>query len=611
MAATLEEQAEGLPTEPGVYLWKDAEGVVLYVGKAINLRQRVKQYLGGHDGRYMVPFLVQSSTRIETVPVRTEKEALLLENLLIKQHKPRYNIKLRDDKNFLHVRIDPRAEWPRFTLVRRPRDDGAKYFGPYHTATTARRTLQFVQRSFPLRTCTDAVLASRKKPCLLYQLKRCVAPCVGLCTKDAYDDVLQDAVLFLGGKDRELQSRLTTQMVALADAERFEEAARVRDVLTAVRASLDRQVVADVKMGDRDAWGLHREGDRGAIACLPVRGGLAREPMVFPFAGELGEDAELLTATLNRWYREEGTAPAEVLVPVELPAVLAEIVSELRGTTVRVYCPQRGDKTRLVEIAGNAAKSRFAVDHGEEDRIQRALDGIAEIAQLSGPPTRIECYDNSNLLGMDPVASQVVFIDGRPSRKDYRRYKVKTVVGADDYATMEEILRRRLTRAMESGEFPDLIVVDGGRGQLNSALAVLQELGLEQQPVIGLAKPRTERKAGDRDAVDKIVLPWEPEPVVLRYDDPSLRLLQHLRDEAHDTAVGFHRKTRSKRTLKSALEDLPGIGPARRKALLVHFGSMSAIRAADVDTLAKAPGMGKKLAEGLWRALHLPAGEGR
>jgi len=609
MAATLEEQAEGLPTEPGVYLWKDAEGVVLYVGKAINLRQRVKQYLGGHDGRYMVPFLVQSSTRIETVPVRTEKEALLLENLLIKQHKPRYNIKLRDDKNFLHVRIDPRAEWPRFTLVRRPRDDGAKYFGPYHTATTARRTLQFVQRSFPLRTCTDAVLASRKKPCLLYQLKRCVAPCVGLCTKDAYDDVLQDAVLFLGGKDRELQSRLTTQMVALADAERFEDAARVRDVLTAVRASLDRQVVADVKMGDRDAWGLHREGDRGAIACLPVRGGLAREPMVFPFAGELGEDAELLTATLNRWYREEGTAPAEVLVPVELPAVLAEIVSELRGTIVRVYCPQRGDKTRLVEIAGNAAKSRFAVDHGEEERIQRALDGIAEIAQLSGPPTRIECYDNSNLLGMDPVASQVVFLDGRPSRKDYRRYKVKTVVGADDYATMEEILRRRLTRALESGEFPDLIVVDGGRGQLNSALAVLQELGLEQQPVIGLAKPRTERKAGDRDAVDKIVLPWEPEPVVLRYDDPSLRLLQHLRDEAHDTAVGFHRKTRSKRTLKSALEDLPGIGPTRRRALLMHFGSMSAIRAADVDALSEAPGMGKKLAEGLWKALL--AGSGR
>ncbi len=606
MLPSLEDQADGLPTEPGVYLWKDADGVVLYVGKAINLRQRVKQYLAGHDGRYMVPFLVNNAVRIETVPVRTEKEALLLENLYIKQHKPRYNIKLRDDKNFLHVRVDPRAEWPRFSLVRRPTDDGAKYFGPYHTATTARRTLQFVQRSFPLRTCTDAVLRSRKKPCLLHQLKRCIAPCVNLCTREAYDDVLQDAVLFLGGRDRELQGRLTQQMTALADAERFEEAARVRDLLSAVRASLDRQVVADVRMGDRDAWGLHREGDRGAIACLPVRGGLAREPMVFPFAGELGEDAELLTTTLNRWYREEGTAPAEVLVPVELPAVIEEILTEQRGAAVRVHMPQRGDKTRLVEIASNAAKSRFAVDHGEEERIQRALDGIAELAQLSGPPVRIECYDNSNLLGMDPVASQVVFIDGRPSRKDYRRYKVKTVVGADDYATMEEILRRRLTRAVESGDFPDLIVVDGGRGQLNSALAVLTELGLEQQPVIGLSKPRTERRAGDREAVDKIVLPWEPDPVVLRYDDPSLRLLQHLRDEAHDTAVQFHRKTRSKRTLRSALEDLPGVGPARRKALLLHFGSMSAIRAADVETLAKAPGMGRKLAEGLWQGLHAP-----
>ncbi|MSP54070.1 MAG: excinuclease ABC subunit UvrC [Myxococcales bacterium] len=601
---TLEEQADGLPAEPGVYLWKDADGVVLYVGKAVSLRARVKQYLGGHDGRYMVPFLVNQAVRIETIQVRTEKEALLLENSLIKQHRPRYNIKLRDDKNFLHVRIDPRSEWPRFSLVRRPKDDGAKYFGPYHSATTARRTLQFVQRSFPLRTCTDAVLRSRKKPCLMHQLKRCIAPCVALCTIEEYEAVLQDAVLFLGGRDRELQGRLTVKMGVLADEERFEEAARVRDLLTAVRASLDRQVVADVRMGDRDVWGLHREGDRGAIACMPVRGGLAREPMVFPFSGELAEDAEVLTATLNRWYSEEGTAPPEVLVPEELPAVITEILSELRGLVVRVLVPQRGDKSRLVEIATNAARSRFAVDHGEEDRIQRALDGIAEIAQLDAPPSRIECFDNSNLLGMDPVASQVVFIDGKPSRKDYRRYKVKTVIGADDYATMEEILRRRLTRAMESGEFPDLIVVDGGRGQLNSALAVLTELGLEQQPVIGLAKPRTERKRGDRDAVDKIVLPWEPEPVVLRYDDPALRLLQHLRDEAHDTAVGFHRKTRSARTVRSALEDLPGVGPARRKALLLHFGSMAAMRAADVATLALAPGVGPKLAQTLWTALH-------
>ncbi len=607
MPPALDEQADALPTEPGVYLWKDADGVVLYVGKANNLRARVKQYLGGHDGRYMVPFLVHHAVRIETIPVHSEKEALLLENSLIKQHRPRYNIKLRDDKSFLHVRIDPRAEWPRFSLVRRPKDDGAKYFGPYHSASTARRTLQFVQRSFPLRTCSDAVLASRKKPCLLYQLHRCVAPCVDLCTKDAYDEVMEDAVLFLGGKDRELQARLTVQMTVLAEEERYEEAARVRDLLLAVRTSLDRQVVADVKMGERDAWGLHREGDRGAISCLPVRGGLVREPMVFPFAGELGESAEILTATLNRWYREEGTAPPEVLVPEALPDVLGEILSELRGSAVRVHAPQRGDKIRLITIATSAAQTRFAVDHGEEERLHRALDAIAEIAQLPGPPTRIECYDNSNLLGTDPVASQVVFIDGKPSRKDYRRYNVKTVVGADDYATMREILLRRLKRAMESGEFPDLIVVDGGRGQLNSALAVLTELGLEHQPVIGLSKPRTERKAGDRDAVDKIVLPWESEPVVLRYDDPALRLLQHVRDEAHDTAVGFHRKTRSKRQFTSALEEMPGVGPARRKALLIHFGSMSAVRAADVAALETAPGMGRKLAEKLWASLHKPA----
>lgn len=606
MRSGLDDQADALPTEPGVYLWKDADGVVLYVGKANNLRARVKQYLGGHDGRFMVPFLVNQATRIETVPVHSEKEALLLENSLIKQHRPRYNIRLRDDKAFLHIRIDPRAPWPRFTMVRRVADDGARYFGPYHSASTARRTLQFVQRSFPLRTCTDAVLRSRRKPCLLFQMHRCVAPCVDACTREAYGGVVDDALLFLSGKDKELRRRLTAQMTELAEAERFEEAARVRDLLHALQDTLDRQVVADVKLGERDAWGLHREGDRGAVACLPVRGGLAREPLVFPFAGELGEDAELLTETLHRWYTDEGTAPPEVLVPVALPGVLEELLTELRGTAVRVHAPQRGDKTRLIAIATASAQSRYAVDHGEEERLQRALDGIATLAQLDGPPTRIECYDNSNLLGMDPVASQVVFIDGRPSRKDYRRYKVKTVVGADDFATMREILHRRLTRAIASGEFPDLIVVDGGRGQLNSALAVLQELGLEQQPVIGLSKPRTERRAGDRDAVDKIVLPWEPEPIVLRHDDPSLRLLQHLRDEAHDTAVGFHRKTRSRRQIGSALDALPGIGPARRKALLVHFGSLAAVRAADVDALAAVPGVGRALAESLWRGLHAP-----
>lgn len=601
----LVEQAELLPTTAGVYLFKDRRGEVLYVGKAVNLRARVRQYLQGHDERFMVRYLVAAAERVEVVPTTTEKEALLLENSLIKQHRPRYNVKLRDDKNFLHLRVDPRAPWPRFTLVRRPKDDGARYFGPYHSATQARRALAFVQRSFPMRTCTDAVLKSRRRPCLLHQMHRCTAPCVGLVDRPAYAEIVDDAVLFLQGRDKDLLARLAERMAEHAEAERFEEAARLRDVIRAVGSVLDRQAVADVKLGDRDAWGLHREGDRGAIACVPVREGLVREPHVFPFEGAIEPDAELLSAALNAWY-EPGRTPPEVLLP-EAPADLAaleEVLSERRGTRVRLAVPQRGDKTRLLELARSAAATRWAQGHSEQDRIARALETLAETCGLDTPPYRIECFDNSNLLGQEPVASQVVFVEGRPAKKEYRRYTVKTVVGADDYATMREILGRRLRRAAEEGDFPDLLVVDGGRGQLSAATDVLRELGLEDLAVIGIAKPRTERARGDRDAVDKIILRDRPDPVILRHDDPALRLLQHLRDEAHRTAVGFHRERRSKARLQSQLEALPGVGPARKKALLLHFGSVAGVRQASVEQIAGLPGFGPAMARRVWAALH-------
>ena len=602
-------QAENLPTTAGVYLFKGRDGEVLYVGKAVNLRSRVKQYIQGHDERFMVRYLVAQADRVEVVPVSNEKEALILENSLIKQHQPRYNVKLRDDKSFLHMRVDPRAFWPRFTLVRRPKDDGARYFGPYHSASSARATLAFVQRSFPMRTCTDAVLRARKRPCLLHQMHRCIAPCVGLCTQAAYDEVLADAILFVSGRDKDLLRRLEAKMQAAAEEERYEEAARTRDLIRSLESTLDKQTVADVKMGDRDAWGLFREGDRGVVTCLPVRSGLAREPLAFPFDGQVDDDGELLSATLNTWYGGEGWIPPEVLIPFDLVdrAALEEVLIERRGTRTSVHVPQRGEKVRVMEIARGAAEARYRSRHDEADRIARALDGIAELVGLDAPPYRIECYDNSNLLGEDPVASQVVFIEGRPARAEYRRYKIKTVVGADDYATMREILGRRLKRAAEEGNFPDLIVVDGGKGQLHAAEDVLRELGLEDQPVIGLAKPRTVRRKGDRDAVDKVILRGDPEPVILRHDDPSLRLLQHLRDEAHSTAVGFHRKQRSKSKLHSALEDIEGIGPTRRKSLLKHFGSMTAIRQASVEQLAEVEGFGPAAAQRVWDAMRAPA----
>jgi len=606
------EQAAALPTTAGVYMFKDKHGEVLYVGKAINLRSRVKQYVQGHDERFMVRYLVAAAQTVEVFPTPTEKEALILENELIKQHRPRYNTKLRDDKNFLHLRIDPKAKSPRFTLVRRIKDDGARYFGPYASATNARRTITFVSRSFPLRTCTDQVLRTRKKPCLLYQMKRCLGPCVDLCTPAEYDETVQDAMLFLAGKDRELVSRLQARMMALADEERFEEAMRHRDVIAAVKSSLESHSVVDVRLGDRDVWALYREGQRGAVAVLPVRAGHMQQPLVFPFDGEIAEDGELLSAFLNTWYQAGDRVPPEVLVPVDTPdhVALQDVLSERRGTKVALAVPKRGEKVRVLEIAEQAAKARFATTHSAEDRAAHALEALAEIAGLEVPPYRIECYDNSNLLGQDAVASQVVFIEGVPARAEYRRYKIKTVIGADDYASMREILTRRLRRASEEGNFPDLIVVDGGRGQLSAAEDVLRELGLEDQPVIGLSKPRTERKRGERDAVDKIILRDNPDPVILAENHPTLRMLQYIRDEAHRTAIGFHRKTRSKSHLKSALDDLPGVGATRRQALLTHFGSVKALRAADVDKIAEIPGFGPALAQRVWDSLRKDVAEG-
>ena len=594
----LQEQVEALPLVPGVYLFKDHRGQVLYVGKANNLRVRVRQYLGGHDERYMVRYLVAAAASVDVVPVSSEREALLMESTLIKQHHPRYNTKWRDDKNFLHLRLDPTSEWPRFTLVRRVRDDGARYFGPYHSATTARRTLSFLSRNFALRTCTDKALAARRRPCVLFQLHRCSAPCVGKVSKEDYTTITSDALLFLSGKSKELLRRTSERMTAFAEEERFEEAARLRDLLRMLEGALDRQSVVDTRLGDRDVWGLYREGDRGVVVCLPVREGLARDPQLFPFDGEIGEAGEILSSLFNAVY-DQVPVPPEILAS-SLPdaaEALAELLSERRGSRVDLRVPQRGEKVRVLQIAEESAKAHFLLNNSEEERVTRALEGIAELVGLSAPPTRIECYDNSNLLGEDPVASQVVFIDGRPDRSEYRRYKVKTVVGADDYATMREILGRRMKRALAEGDFPDLLVVDGGRGQLSAAEDVLAELGLSEQPVIGISKPRTERRRGEWDAVDKLILRNQPEPVVLRHDHPSLRLLQHIRDEAHREAVGFHRKQRSKSKLHSALDDVPGIGPTRRKALLSHFGSMSGLKKATVAQIAEVPGIGAALAE--------------
>jgi excinuclease ABC subunit C len=614
---SLEERIARLPTSPGVYLFLNPKGTVLYVGKALSLRARVRQYFAGHDSRAMVPRLVREIAEVEVVLTSTEKEALILENTLIKKHQPRYNAKLRDDKNFLHLRLDFRAPWPRLELRRSIRADGARWFGPYHSAARARQTLDAVQRHFPLRRCSDRTVHARRRPCLLFQMGRCVAPCTEPVERAAYLGIAEEAALFLAGRSKELTERLEGRMLTLAEEERFEEAARVRDLIRAVQATVERQRVVDKSLADRDVWGLFREGERTVAAMLPVRGGFLQDPLVRWVDGALHEDGPLLSTLLNQHYDPvEGEdprerIPPELLIPAELEdgEALEELLSERRGARVRLHRPQRGDKVALVELATRNARERFLGGTTDEDRNQRALEALATLCRLPQPPQRIECFDNSNLQGSDPVSSMVVFVDGRPHRPAYRRYRVKTVDGADDFGTMREILGRRYRRAIAEDDLPDLVVVDGGRGQLSAAMAVLAELGLDELPVIGLAKARGPKRRGERQAQDRIVLPWIKDPLRVKPSNPALRLLQRIRDESHETAVRYHRKLRRKRALTSALDELPGVGPARRSALLKHFGSARRAAEASLEELCAVPGLGPKLAAEIHRALH-PEAEG-
>jgi excinuclease ABC subunit C len=669
MAGELDAKIANAPRNPGVYLMKDGEGAVLYVGKARDLKARIRAYFEGTDGRAMIPFLVSRVRDIEFIITATEKEALILENNLIKEHRPRYNVTFRDDKTYYSIRIDPAEPFPRFQLVRRPKKDGAFCFGPYPSGGAAKETLRFLQTVLKLRSCRDRDLKDRRRPCLEHQIGRCSAPCAGRIGVEAYGGLVRDGIAFLEGKGRALIDDLRGRMEAAAEALRFEEAAALRDRIAAIEATLEKQRIVSLAGRNRDLFGLYREGDLTQICSLFVREGRMIGQKVFPVLGLRAESAELLSGLLMRYYDSGAEIPDEVAVPLALEDgnLLAEWLSEKRGRAVSIAAPKRGEPLALMAIANRNAENAFRTARSASASPEATLPLLAEKLKLSNLPRRIECFDISNIGGRHAVGSLVAFTAGLPDKSGYRRFRIRTVPGADDYAMMYEVLRRRYEKREA---LPDLVMVDGGRGQLGVALAVLKDLGIEGVDVIALAKERDEAQPagkgdrvspggrgaapaaaavpeGDRDRgherngpagpapggaaadagsaggaglsgglpegagagsgaggpgaspgsrEDRVFLPGRKDPVYLSRWPAALFLLQRIRDEAHRFAVTYHRKVRQKADLQSLLDRIEGIGPARRKALLVFFGDVKRIRAAGLADLMQVEGIGGQTA---------------
>lgn len=625
----LKKQLAALPARPGVYIMRNAKGEVIYVGKAAKLKDRVRSYFGSpHMMEPKTLALRQHIDDFEYIVVGNAGEALILEATLIKRHQPFFNIRLKDDKRYPYLKVDVQNPWPRVYITRRIEKDGARYFGPYASAGSVRATLDLTKKLFPWRSCTKEITGKDARPCLDYYIKRCIAPCTAFCTKEEYDEVIEDVILFLEGKADDVMRRLRDQMARAAEQMEYERAAQIRDQLRSIERTVERQMVATTRQEDVDIFGIARDGDQACVQVFFVRGTqmIGRDTFVLEGVRDESDDA-VLTNFLLQYYEGAQYIPKLVAIPSEVEdrQTIEELLSEKRGSLVEVRVPERGEKKRLVELAGENAKESLSLMRvkwmADANKTELALEQLMEELSLPDVPHRIECYDNSNIQGTNPVSSMVVFIDGKPATNQYRRFKVKTVVGADDFATMAEVLRRRFKNHGKSGnhggtedtavsqghgeltvaenpdsamvhresegwDLPDLVIIDGGKGQLGAAVQVMRELGVHHIPTVGLAK-----------RFEELFVPDEDEPVVLPRGSEALYLVQRVRDEAHRFAITFHRQVRGKSSIQSALDTIPGIGPKRKKALLRKFGSVKQIREADVAEIASTVGFTKALAE--------------
>jgi len=604
----LEEKLTRLPAAPGVYIFKDARHEVIYVGKAKSLRPRVRSYFRqSGDTRIFYECLVSRIADFDFVVTGSEKEALILENNLIKQFQPRYNIRLRDEKTYISLKIDLNAPFPRIQFPKkagsraeveqRKRERGVLYFGPYSSAKSARETVRFVNSVFPIRKCSDTVFGKRARPCLHAQMGNCMGPCSGEVDEGAYREMLHDAILFLQGKNDEALRALRAKMKAAADAREYELAATLRDRVGAIERTIEKQRITSDRAVDRDVFGMFREGGRVAFQAMFVRHGRLEDVAVHEFDAHGLPDAELLAEFLGRFYGQMRFTPPEVLVPVEPTGreTLQEWLNELRGRRVAISVPRRGSRRELIGMANRNARSSFEARHTSRKRAKLLLGSVRKMLELRNVPVRIECFDISNLRGKTAVGSLVGFTDAAPDKARYRRFRIKTVAGQDDFAMLREVLRRRY-RGKE--DLPDLILVDGGAGQVSAVLDVLREFGIEEADLVGIAK------AHRKGEIERFFKPGRREPIVLPSDSGELLLLERVRDEAHRFAITYHKKLRERGFLHSPLEDIPGLGPKRIAALRKHFGSLKAIESAMPEQLAEVENISARLAKIVYNHLH-------
>ncbi|OQY18515.1 MAG: excinuclease ABC subunit C [Desulfobacteraceae bacterium 4572_35.1] len=598
-----------ISTASGVYLMSDDNGRVLYVGKARNLRARLRNYVRGEDSRAHIQFLLRRVAKVETIVTDTEKEALILENTLIKKHKPRYNINLRDDKTYVSLRIDMQEEFPAIQIVRRVRRDGALYFGPYSSAAALKTTLKQLSRIFPLRHHRWSQCQRRDRPCLYYQIGQCSAPCHGKITAAEYQKLVKMVIASLSGKQDEVIAELNSSMQMAAEQMRYEDAARLRDQIRSVQQTLEQQKVVGSVADDIDVLGWHRHEGEVELCLLFIRAGRLVERRSYAVRWSMDED-ELLAAFLQQYYGKDTLIPPAILLPL-LPTsaeVLQQWLGERRGKKVTLQVPQRGVRSELLALAcKNAAESYRERGEQRESREKVLLD-IQTTLGLRRLPRRMECYDISHVQGTFTVGSMVVVTDGEADKGAYRHFRIKTVTGSDDYAALYEVLTRRLGPGAEEDSYPDMVLIDGGKGQLSMIEQVLDELGLSNRiDLVSIAKSRVKRnvrgQAVERSE-ERFFRPGRKNPVVLRHGSPQLFMLERLRDEAHRFAITYHRKLRDKASLESELEQIPGIGSARRKLLISHCGSVRKIKVADLEQLRQVPGLPETAALAVYEYFH-------